>query len=158
MTHPHLLAPIHLGEQKGIVGDFNLREAVFTLITFFDAPTQLVGHQLHAIADSQNRNPQIPNGRVAVRCPLAVHAGGTATKNHTTGLERGELRGGRIESQNLREHLALANSPRNHLRILRTEIENDDLFAHLLPMPTPCTVWKTFPSVLMAGAMMISVS
>ena len=30
--------------------------------------------------------------------------------------------------------------------------------AYLLPMPTPCTVWKTLPSVLIAGAMMISVS
>ncbi len=29
---------------------------------------------------------------------------------------------------------------------------------HLVPMPTFCTVWKSLPSVLMLGAMMISVS
>ena len=29
---------------------------------------------------------------------------------------------------------------------------------YLLPIPTPCTVWKTFPSDLIEGAMMISVS
>ena len=28
------------------------------------------------------------------------------------------------------EHLGLANAPRNHLRVLRSEIENDNLLLH----------------------------
>ena len=36
---------------------------------------------------------------------------------------------------------------------------NDDspLFHYRVPIPTLCTVWNSFPSVLMEGAMMISV-
>ena len=31
-------------------------------------------------------------------------------------------------------------------------------FPHLVPIPTLCTVWNNFPSVLILGAMIISVS
>src|SRR5207249_7748613 len=112
-------------------------------------------HQLHPVANSQHRHSEFPNAGVALRCALAVHTGRPATQDDAG---RVDFRCGRIVPENLRKHLALADASRDDLRVLRAEIEDDDLLVHLLPMPTPCTVWKTLPSVLMAGAMMISVS
>src|ERR1043166_2973054 len=101
-------------------------------------------HQLHAVADSQDRHAEFPDAGVALRRVFAVDARRAPAQDDAGRLD---LRGRRVVPENLREHLTLADASGDDLGVLRAEIEDYDLLGHLLPMPTPCTVWNTLPSV-----------
>ena len=61
---------------------------------------------------------------------LRINAGRPAGQNDSARLERGDFRGGRVEAQDGGIDVALADAARDDLRVLRPEIQNDDLFVH----------------------------
>ena len=60
-----------------------------------------------------------------MRSVLGIDGGRPAAEDDALGLQRGDLLRRRVVGQDLREHLALADSPRDDLRVLGTEIEDD---------------------------------
>ncbi len=91
-----------------------------------DLTAEHVGHQLHAVADAQRRQPELEHTRVAFRCIVLGHALRTAGEDEADrllcadGLER------RIERQDLGIHRQLTQPSSNQLRELRAEIENEN--------------------------------
>ena len=118
VAHPDLLDRLHSVKQGRIRGDVDFRGTELTFVARLDLASELVGHQLHPVADAQNRNAEPPDAGIAMRRFPCVHAGGPATENDSLGLEFRQLLRRRVEPQNLRKHLAFTDSPRNHLRIL----------------------------------------
>ena len=57
-----------------------------------------------------------------------IHRRRAARKNNAFGIVRENLFNRRVERQNFAVHLALPDFTRNELRVLRTEIEDDDCF------------------------------
>src|SRR5262249_49952833 len=79
-------------------------------------------HDLQPIAQAQNRNSQVKDSPFRQRRALGVHTSGAAGEDQTFGLERSNLCGGRVVTQNDGIDIALTNAARNDLRVLRAEI------------------------------------
>ena len=131
VTHPDLLEPVHAREQPRFTCDFEFGVTVFAFVALIDATAELVRHQLHPVADAERGNAQVPDRGIALRRVLAVHAGRAAAEDQTARSKHRQFRGGRVEVQDLGEHFALTDPPRDDLRVLRAEIQNDDL-VHML--------------------------
>src|SRR4051812_30590063 len=87
----------------------------------------MMRHQLHSVTNAQDRNPKRKNLRVEMRRAFIVNAGRAAGENDPFRLEGGHFVRGDIELNDFRVNLRLSNSARDNLRVLRTEIENEDL-------------------------------
>jgi hypothetical protein len=89
---------------------------------------QLLGHQLHTVADAQDGDPRLIKGRVAGRRFLLVDTGGAARKNNSPGpfgldlINRGRIR------KHFTKHLEFPDTPGNQVAVLTTEIKNNDQF------------------------------
>src|SRR5216684_2840423 len=117
-----------LREELGFVSgtiDIQHRAAVFTARRRLHFPAQVVGEPLHTVADSQHRDAERKNGRVAFGSLRVVDGTGSAGEHNARGFELADFveRGGARE--NGREDLLLANAPGDELRVLAAEIEND---------------------------------
>ena len=89
-------------------------------------PPQQVGHHLHAVADAQDRDPQIEEGRVAQRGAFVGHAGRSAGEDDALGLRAAEVRGPGVEAQQFAVHVLFADAPGDELAVLRAEIQDGD--------------------------------
>jgi hypothetical protein len=87
---------------------------------------QRVGHELHAVADAQDRCSDREKRRVALRRAVFRHALGPARQDDPDGPPSGQLFCGRIERQDLAVDGQLTETARNQLRELRAEVENQD--------------------------------
>ena len=81
MAHPHGRALLDIGEQVDWIIDRDRCLAVFGPAGRHHGAAQLLHHQLHAIANAEHRNAQLPDGRVADRRTLFVHRTGAATED-----------------------------------------------------------------------------
>ena len=88
MAHPHRRALVDVREQVGGVVDKEGRLAVLSAARGHHRATQLLNHQLHAVADTQHRNTQIPNPGIALRGVVGVHRAGTTTEDDPLGIQR----------------------------------------------------------------------
>ena len=104
--------------------------AVFALEAFLDLAAEKLREQLHAVTDAEDGHAQLENVFIRQRRVRGINTGRPAGQNDAAGLELGDFRGGRVIAQDCGIDVALADAPRNDLRVLRAEIENDDLFVH----------------------------
>ncbi len=70
---------------------------------------------------------------------LAYTLDGPPDRMMPLGLQRGDFRRGRVVAQDDGIHVALADAARDDLRVLRAEIQDDDLLGH-------CLTTFTFPA------------
>ncbi len=91
-----------------------------------DAPSQRVGHQLHAVADSQYGSAQLQHCRVRFRCTRLRNALRSAGQNEAGGFARAQLVDRGVEWQNLAVDRQLAQPARDQLRELRAEVEDEN--------------------------------
>src|SRR5438874_11260650 len=89
-----------------------------------DATAELPGHQLHPVANAERRNPELEDPRIDLRRTLGVDRCRPAAENHRMWITRADLLRGDAVTDELRVHPALANAPRDQLRILPTEIQH----------------------------------
>ena len=85
-----------------------------------------MAHQLHPVADAKDRNALFEDLRRDARRALGEHARRPTAENDRArlqGLERIEVRGARMD---LAEDILLTNPPRDELRVLGTEVEDQD--------------------------------
>ena len=95
-----------------------------------DLAAQLLRHGLHAVADSQYGNAQLEH---RLRCPIVRFLVGrhvAAGQDDAPGAEFAHERIRDVTGMNLAIDLCLAYPARDELRVLRAEIENQDLVVH----------------------------
>ena len=92
MAHPHRGSTGDVGEQIGGIIHLQRCLAVFGLAAggFHHTP-QLLHHQLHAVADPQHRDAQLPDRRITEGRVLGVHRTGTAAEDDPLRLHRPQL-------------------------------------------------------------------
>jgi hypothetical protein len=100
-------------------------------------PTQHVGHQLHAVADAERRQPKLQHlrvalGRIVIR--HALRAAGQDDPDRPLGPNHVDRR---VERQDLRIDRQLTQPPGDELGELRAEVENENrLVRQLSTYPT----------------------
>jgi len=87
---------------------------------------------LHAVADAQDRDAQIEDGRVALGGVALVDAGRPAREDDALGVQGFELFSGDVRANQLAVNPFLTDSSGDELGVLRAEIEdrNDFLVLH----------------------------
>ena len=165
MAHPHFgrLGPV--SEDRGRAGDGQRGASVLATSGAGHLATQLLGDELGAVTDTQDRNPEVVDGRVDGRRRGLVDRLRAAGQDDARGAASGELgRAGRVRDD-FGVDVGLAHPAGDQLRVLGTEV--DDQYRTLArvvsgngraqwPMPTPCARCRSLPSVWSAGATMTS--
>ena len=116
--------------------------AVLALETAFNFASEEFRHHLQAKANTQHGHAEIEY-RLIRQGLAAVDTHGAAGENDTLGRQGGDLFRGRIVGQDCRVHFALADTARNHLRVLRAKIKDDNLLLHAGKGDPPCGPLKT---------------
>src|SRR5688572_12498183 len=112
-------------EKRAFAGDHaEFAGTIFPTVGELHFSAQLMRHQLHAIADPQNRNAEVKDRAIGMRGGARIDAGGSPAENKALGTARLDFVGGNVESDDLRINLTLAHAARDHLRVLRPEVEN----------------------------------
>ena len=75
MAHPHRQLPGQVAEESFRVVDLERGRAVLLTAPPLDSTTELLGEQLHPVADAEHRHPGPQRGRVAERGSRVVDAG-----------------------------------------------------------------------------------
>ena len=130
-----------LEERAARVVDGEVALAVFALLAFLDLAAVEVREELHAVADAQDGHAELEDGLVRQRRVLRIHAGGPAGEDEAAGLERGDFRRRGVVAQDGGIHVALADAARDDLRVLGTEVEDDDLLVH--EVRSVCLRWES---------------
>ena len=104
----------------------NFRIAELAHFAAFDDATQLRRHRLHPVADAEYRHPERPDrGRRARRVALG-HAVRPAREHDAAWCECANELVAHVVRVNLAVDVRLAQAPRDELRVLRAEIEDQD--------------------------------
>jgi hypothetical protein len=119
-------------EEEGAVGvgDFEGAFAVFAFFAAFDFAAEVMGEELEAVADAKDGDAEGEDVFVGQRGFVAIDAGGAAGEDDAVGLEGCNVLGGSVIGENGAVYVGFANTPRNDLRVLRTKIQNNNLFLH----------------------------
>ena len=91
-------------------------------------------HQLAAVANAENGNPQPENFRVNVGRFLQIHAVGAAGENDAHGRKGADLVQGCGVGLDLAVDVLLPHPPGDQLIVLSAKVQNQDFFS-LLPCP-----------------------
>src|SRR5579872_5214643 len=87
---------------------------------------KVLGHQLHPVANPEDRNARIPNFWIGARGIGLIDAGGPTGENKAFGLALLNLFQRSAKWENFAIDFGLAHPSRNELSVLRTEVENDN--------------------------------
>ena len=126
VAHPDRLMQLEAGEQPVIAGERQRRWPILALGCGKDVPTELLGHQLGAVADPEHGDAAGPDRRIRPGGVVVVHgvrAAGQDDRAHPAALQflqRGVVR------QQLRVHVQLADAAGDELGKLAAEVENGD--------------------------------
>lgn len=140
VTHPTDAFGLHALEQAALGGIHgNRRPSILPLLSALDGSAHEMGHELHAIADAQNRHAQREHRRINPGRALFQHAGRPAGKDNAPGIFLANL----LYTGRIRQHAgidpALADAPGNELGILAAKVKNQNashLFFHSIdPFP-----------------------
>ncbi len=85
---------------------------------------EIAAHELHAVADAENRDAQFKKGLVARRRAGCKNARGPAGKNNALGVARGEVRRLGVEAEDFAIDLLFPHTPRDELSVLRAEVQD----------------------------------
>ena len=104
----------------------HLRIAELAMRAGGDAPTELLRHRLHAIADAEDGHAQRVHDRRRLGRLLIGDGLRTARENDAPSAERAHFGIADVPGMDLAIHAVLADAPRDQLRVLRTEVEDED--------------------------------
>ncbi len=93
-----------------------------------DLPSQGLAGQLHAVADAQDGNAQVEEGRIAARRRGNVDAGRAAGEDQAARLQLRDAGGRQVVAHDLAEDVQLAHPASDQLAVLRAEIQDQDSF------------------------------
>ena len=128
VAHPHLRALGHAGEERTFpVRDDERGAPVFPGGGTAHGPAVLERGQLHAVADAEDRQPEVEKslgqtGRIGFE-----HAARPAGDDQAGGRARHDLFDRRVPGQDLAVHFHFAHAAGDELGVLRAAVENDDV-------------------------------
>ena len=127
VAHPHLDGRRQSGKERRS-GIFNghLGLAILALGRRTDFAAQMVHDEMESIADAKDRNAQRQHARIRFGRIGIVNRRRTAGKNHADGLVGLNVSQRRRTGQHHGKDILFADAPRDELRILRPEIEDDN--------------------------------
>ena len=126
MAHPHGLLAVDALEEAVRGGDADVGRAVLALVRREDVAAELVGHQLRAVADAEDRDLPVPDGRVGPRRLGVVDRHRAAREDDRACPATLQLLVRGVVRQQLRVDVELAHPARDQLRELAAEVEDDD--------------------------------
>ena len=130
--HPAGLLGRRARQQPSGLRHRQLRAAELADLGALDPPAQRERQQLHPVTDAEHRHAQVEQLRVERRRAVLVHRGRPAGQDHALGPAAPDLLEPDVMREQLGEHPALAHPARDQLRVLASEVEDDDLFASQL--------------------------
>ncbi len=91
-----------------------------------DLAAELLGHRLHAVADPEHRDAEVPDRPRRTRRRGLVHRGGSAGEDDPARRELADEAVGDVVGMKLAVDVLLAHPARDQLRVLRAEVEDQD--------------------------------
>src|SRR5215207_4240705 len=102
------------------------RWPILALGARLDFPAQLMGEQLHAVADPEDWLAGVQHVSRNERRARLVHAGWATRQDEAARLQRSHALFGRVVRNQLAVDVVLADAPRDELAVLRAEIYDRD--------------------------------
>ena len=127
VAHPDLDGRRQPGEERRrcvFDGDFGVAVLAFGRRAHFAA--EVVDDEMEPIADAEDRDAQRQHARIGLGRVGIVNRRRTAGKNHADGVVGLNIGQRRRAGHHHGEDILFADAPRDELRILRPEIEDDD--------------------------------
>ena len=128
MTHPdHVFALAIEPPEEGVIPlDLQMGASVFAIFRRLHLSAQSQDQQLKPVADAEDGNAQFEDSGVDIRGTLLEYARGPAGEHDPSRIKILQRIQGHIAGVNLAIDMEFTNPPRNQLRILRTEVQNQD--------------------------------
>ena len=126
MAHPHRGAVIDVGEQIDRVIYVERCLAVFAPLGGLHPTPQLLHQQLHAVANPEHGDAQVPEAWVTYGRPGRIHGAGAATEDDPLRRQLANLFEAGAVSQHQRIHLGFPDPTGNQFGILGAKIKDDD--------------------------------
>ena len=126
VAHPAARLLLHAGEEPPRLLDDQFGEAVLPLVRPDHLAAQGVDHELEAVADPQDRNPEIEDPLVHPRRSRLVDGGGAAGKDDPLGPEGADLFEVDPRRLDLAVDLMFPDAPGDELVVLGSEIDDQD--------------------------------
>mmetsp|Transcript_6547 Transcript_6547/g.20947 ORF Transcript_6547/g.20947 Transcript_6547/m.20947 type:complete len:665 (+) Transcript_6547:195-2189(+) len=120
----------HLGrraeplEQRRPLLDLHVKDAIFALGAALDGAAAAVVHQLHAVADAEDREPHLEDLGVVLGRVVRVHGRAAARDDERGVAVPAQVLGGCVEGQQLALDLELAEAAVDHLAVLRAGVQD----------------------------------
>ena len=89
-----------------------------------DAPTEILRHQLHAVADTEHRHAELVDPRIDLRRVVRVDRGRPAGEDQRNGVLPAQLGRRGAVADELRVHARLADATGDQLRVLAAEVDD----------------------------------
>ena len=134
VTHPHVQQAVSVlvgvvfdvFEQPRVPARADLRVAELPVARGFHVTAELRCHGLHAVTDAEQRHARLEHRVRRANFLRVLHGLRTAGEDDAPRRERGQLRGIDVEGTDLAVHPCLAHAAGDELRVLGTEIEDQD--------------------------------
>ncbi len=126
VAHPHRELRRLLVQQETVTRPGQCGSAVLAPTGVNDGATQLQGHELRAVADTQDGDAQFVDGQVEQRGTLHVDRLGAAAEDDPRRVVLGDLGRGDGVRDDLAVHPGLANPPRDQLGVLGAEVDDEN--------------------------------
>ena len=96
----------------------------FAVVRPLHLGAQRLAQGLHPVADAQDRDAQVQNGRIEFGSPGIVNTGGTATEDDPLGSQFSDAGGCQVVADQAAKHPVLPHAPGDELGVLRAEIKD----------------------------------
>jgi hypothetical protein len=138
VAHPHLQHAVAFGgrevldalQQARVAACAHLRVAELAMAARLDLAAELHRHREHAVADAEHRHAEFPD---RLRCAQVLRFVGrrvASRQDDRLRPERADELAADVVRMDLAEDVRLADAPRDQLRDLGAEIEDQDLVVH----------------------------
>src|SRR5262249_28323706 len=120
-------------EQFAVRGDLDLGAAEFAVVTAFDLAAELLRHRLLAVADAEHRHAGLIDRHRGERRAFFVHRRRPTGEDDGLGLQLAAGGLGLLVGHEPAIGPLLARAPRDELRPLRAEVDDQDFVVHTDP-------------------------
>jgi hypothetical protein len=127
VAHPDvLLGRLTAEEHAAVVHDDGIRRAVLAQARVGDLAAELLGHHLEAVADAERRHAELQHAGIERGRPGLVDRRRTAGEDDRDGVLGLDLGRGDGVRHDLAVHTRLAHPTRDELRVLGSEVDDED--------------------------------
>ena len=132
VTHPHVQQPMAFGadtildvaQQRRVAARPDFGVAEFAHLARHHLAAQLRRHGVHAVANAEHRHAQLIDGARRGGRPLHGHGLRSPGKDHAARAKGAHGRIAHVPGMDLAVHAQFAHAPRDQLRVLRTEVDD----------------------------------